>query len=34
MVQNGFQYEVWGSSDDPSSWLEQNITLLYKQITP
>ena len=35
MVQNGWHYEVWGASDDPSTWLEQNITLLQKgQQTP
>lgn len=28
MVQNGWQYEVWGTSEDPNTWLEQNITLL------
>lgn len=23
-VQNGFHYEVWGDSSDPSTWLEKN----------
>ena len=30
MVKNGWMYEVWGTSEDPSTWLEQNITLLAK----
>lgn len=30
MVQNGWLYEVWGASEDPNTWLEQNITLLNK----
>jgi hypothetical protein len=28
MVKSGWLYEVWGTSEDPSTWLEQNITLL------
>lgn len=28
MNKNGWQYAVWGSSADPSTWYEQNITLL------
>jgi hypothetical protein len=27
-VFNGWHYKVWGASDDPTTWLEQNITLL------
>ena len=35
MVQNGWQYDVWGTSQDPTTWLEQNITLLAQgQQTP
>lgn len=35
MRKNGWHYEVWGTSEDPSSWFEQNITLLGKgQQTP
>ena len=30
MVKSGWMYEVWGTSEDPSTWLEQNITLLAK----
>jgi len=26
-VKNGFKYEVWGMSEDPSTWKEQNCTL-------
>ena len=28
MVKNGWFYEVWGASEDPNTWVEQNITLL------
>jgi hypothetical protein len=28
MVKSGWLYEVWGTSEDPSTWLEQNVTLL------
>jgi hypothetical protein len=34
MVHNGWLYEVWGASEDPSTWLEQNITLLKKGKEP
>ena len=26
-VKNGWKYAVWGSTSDPSSWFEQNVTL-------
>jgi len=28
MIKSGWQYAVWGNSADPSTWFEQNITLL------
>ena len=34
-VKNGWLYEVWGSSVEPCTWVEQNITLLARgQQTP
>lgn len=32
MRKNGWHYEVWGTSEDPSTWFEQNVTLLDKGI--
>ena len=34
MVKNGWHYKVWGASDDPTTWLEQNISLLEQGQTP
>ncbi|TNV84716.1 hypothetical protein FGO68_gene4511 [Halteria grandinella] len=27
LAKNGFLYQVWGASEDPSTWFEQNVTL-------
>ena len=34
MVKSGWFYDVWGASEDPDTWLEQNITLLKEGKSP
>ena len=34
MVKSGGSDEVWGASEDPDTWLEQNITLLKEGKSP